>query len=717
VSARLDVRPTEQAEARPSNDEDRVSETGHWLGIDVGGTFTDLVLATANSGTFEAKVPSTPPEFDVGVVAGVDQILAKAGVEAHQLSAIVHGTTVATNAILERRGARTAMVVTEGFRDVLELTRLRHPHLYDVQWQKPPPLVPRALRFEVDERLDHAGSVLRALTRVERDRIQGLVQREDVEAVAICLLNSHVSPEHEEELAADFKAKMPQLQVTSSAELVPEIREYERWSTAVVNAYVQPLVNGYVARLEESLAERGFKGDLLIMQSSGGLLDVETARRKPVRLIESGPAAGVIAATNLVTLCSLDNAIAFDMGGTTAKASLIENGQPFEASEFEVGGGMSYRRGVLSGAGYAVRISSIDIAEVGAGGGSLVWVDGGGVPHVGPESAGAVPGPACYDRGGTRPTVTDANVVLGYYGPEGLAGGAQTINPDAAAEAIQTGVAEPLGLSALEAAFGVHAIVCAAMTSAIRAVSTERGRDPRNFSLVAFGGAGPAHAVRVAEELGIRRIVVPSSPGLFSAVGLLVADRHMDFTASYAGGSDLDLARINAVFADLRARAAESMQPSIDEPAVREDLFADVRYFGQSSELRVPVAEVPLDSSTLGQLRSDFDAHHQLTYGHNSPYHPIEIVNLRVRVSRDAPGGDKAIPAPANLDVRSSGRERSAYFGPDIGLIQVPVITRNQLDTVPSPGPLIVEDMDSTTVVPRGAKAMRDEGKNIVVTT
>jgi N-methylhydantoinase A len=451
------------------------------------------------------------------------------------------------------------------------------------------------------------------------------------------------------------------------------------------------------------------------MQSSGGLLDVDTARRKPVRLIESGPAAGVIAATNLVRTRSLENAIAFDMGGTTAKASLIESGRPFEAAEFEVGGGMNYRRGVLSGAGYAVRISSIDIAEVGAGGGSIVWIDTGGVPHVGPESAGAVPGPACYGRGGARPTVTDANVVLGYYGPDGLAGGAQSIDLEAAERAIRSVVAEPLGLTTLDAAFGVHAIASAAMTSAIRAVSTERGRDPRNYSLVAFGGAGPAHAARMAQELGIRRVVVPPSPGLFSAVGLLVAERHMDFTGSYAGRGDLDIGRINASFGDLRTRARHAMQSTMGESDVREEFFADVRYLGQSSELRVPVAEVPVDSSTLGQLRRDFDAHHQLTYGHNSPDHGIEIVNVRVRVLRDAPGGDQIVPAPAKIERPRSGRERKAYFGPNVGLVQVSVVSRSELDATPSPGPLIVEDMDSTTVVPPGATAKRDDWDDVVV--
>jgi N-methylhydantoinase A len=692
-----------------------VNKATHWLGIDVGGTFTDLVLATVGAGTFQAKVPSTPPNFDVGVVAGVDVILAASGVTAHELEAIVHGTTVATNAILERRGAKTAMVVTKGFRDVLELTRLRHPHLYDVQWQKPAPLVPRSLRFEVDERCDHAGGVLRPLSRAERDRVLGLLEREGAEAVAVCLLNSHVSPGHEEQLAADLKAHIPHLHVTASADLVPEIREYERWSTAVVNAYVQPLVNGYLERLQERLASRGFEGELLVMQSSGGLLDVETARRKPVRLIESGPAAGVIAATHLVRPGSLQDAIAFDMGGTTAKAALIERGRPFEAAEFEVGGGMSYRRGVLSGAGYAVRVSSIDIAEVGAGGGSVVWIDAGGIPHVGPQSAGAVPGPACYGRGGTRPTVTDANVVLGYYDAHSLAGGAQRISRAAAEEAIRTAVAEPLGLTTLEAAFGVHTIVSAAMTSAIRAVSTERGRDPRDYSLVAFGGAGPAHAARIAEQLGIGRVVVPPGPGLFSAVGLLVAQRHMDFTVSYAGRGDLDLERINAAFAELRARAADTFRWTRDESGVGEEPFADVRYLGQSSELRVPVAAVPLDNATLGRLRREFDAQHQQTYGHNSPDHPIEIVNLRIRVSRIAPGISRASLVPAAFEPRAEGHERTAYFGPDVGSIDVPVIARHQLDSAPSRGPMIVEDMDSTTVVPPSATAEIDDGNNVVV--
>jgi len=692
----------------------RTDDVTHWLGVDVGGTFTDLILVGPNHAHFEVKVPSTPPDFERGILAGLDEILARSGVGAEQLAAVVHGTTIATNAILERRGATTAMIATKGFKDVLELGRLRHPSLYDTFWQKPDTLVPRARCFEIDERRTSDGEVLQTVKEAEVTDVVAMLTREGVESVAVCLLNSYVNSDHETRIAQQIRERLPDLYVTCSAELVPEIKEYERWSTAVVNAYVQPLVDGYVAGLEKEMTDRGLSGDFFIMQSSGGLLDSGTARTRPVQLIESGPAAGVIAARHLTVAAGLEDSIAFDMGGTTAKASLIEKGKTFETPEYEVGGGMNNRRGLLSGAGYAVRMTSIDIAEIGAGGGSIVWVDKGNVPHVGPHSAGAHPGPACYGHGGTRATVTDADVVLGYFSSDSLAGGAQKIDRALAEAAIRDELA-PLGLSPLEAAFGVHTIVSAGMTRAIKAVTTERGRDPRAYALIAFGGAGPAHAATIAAELGIKRVIVPPSPGLFSTAGLLVSNVHMDFVTSYRGGDVLDLTAINAAFNDLGRRASAALTEDRGS-TLQLARSADVRYVGQSADLRVEVSGLPIDDTELGAIRERFDGQHLRTYGHSSQEQRIEIVNLRVRVTRVS--DHKVYTFGLSNGSRDARRvqDRTAYFGPEIGTLQVPVIGRGELSSTATSGPLIIEDMDSTTIVPPKATAVRDSLGNVVLT-
>src|SRR2546427_4277842 len=465
------------------------------IGVDVGGTFTDVILHHTDGSATIRKLLSTPPNYDTAVVEAVAGLRDRSRVEG-----VVHGTTVATNAVLERRGALTALVTTAGFRDVLELRRLRIPHMYDPFWRKPEPLVPRRLRFELGERMAADGTELRPVDEDEVRAIAADLRAAGVESVAVCLLHSYRFPEHEQAVGRILRAELPDVMLSLSSDILREQREYERSATTVVNAYVRPLMGRYVADIRRGLDSASVEAPLTIMQSSGGVMTSGDATNRPVLALESGPAAGVVAAVGMARRLGFPNAIAFDMGGTTAKASLIEAGAVSRSREYEVGGSLSTGSRLMRGAGELLRIPSIDIAEVGAGGGSIAWLDPGGGLQVGPRSAGAAPGPACYGRGGEEPTVTDANVFLGYI-PEGpLADGQITVSHERAERALER-VAVPLGLSTGEAAAGIHAIANARMTRALRSGSSEKRRDPREFALIAYGGAGPLPAVGLAEDL------------------------------------------------------------------------------------------------------------------------------------------------------------------------------------------------------------------------
>ena len=487
------------------------------LGVDVGGTFTDVILHRANGTAAIRKVLSTPPSYDVAVVEASAGLAAAVAVED-----VVHGTTVATNAVLERRGALTALVTTEGFRDVLELRRLRIPRMYEPFWRKPEPLVPRRLRFEIGERMAADGAVLKPLDDAEARWLAGSLRAAGVESVAVCLLHSYLYPEHEQRLGAILRDELPGVAVSLSSEILREQREYERTATTVVNAYVRPLMGHYVSAIRTGLDAAAIHAPLTIMQSSGGVMTSDDATSRPVLALESGPAAGVVAALAIAIRLGHENAISFDMGGTTAKASLIEHGAVTRGREYEVGGSLSAGSRLMRGAGELLRIPTIDIAEVGAGGGSIAWRDAAGGLQVGPRSAGADPGPVCYGRGGTQPTVTDANVLLGLI-PEGsLAEGEITVSRNLAVAALEP-LGSELGLPIDELAAGIHAIANARMMRALRSVSSEKGRDPRDFALIAYGGAGPVHATGLADDLGCSTVLVPVLAGLFSALGLLYA--------------------------------------------------------------------------------------------------------------------------------------------------------------------------------------------------
>jgi N-methylhydantoinase A len=676
------------------------------IGIDIGGTFTDLVYLTPEGGIRRAKVLSTPDDYARGIAEGLGASIARGEIDVTAVAQLMHGTTVATNAILEGKGARVALITTEGFRDVLEIRRLRMPVLYDIRWRKPEPLVPRRLRFEVPERIDHLGAVERPLDETAAREVVDRVLASGVEAIAICLLNAYADGAHERRLRELIRARDATIPVTLSSELLPEIKEYERSSTSVVNAYVVPVVRRYLQRLEAELRARAIAKPLTIMQSSGGAMSAQAAAERPIHIIESGPAAGVVGAAEVARRLGRLSLLSFDMGGTTAKAALVDAGEFHRVGSLEVGGGINISGRLLSGGGYHVRAPAIDIAEVGAGGGSLVQLDAGGALKVGPESAGAAPGPVCYARGGTTPTVTDANVVLGFINPHALAGGTFPVRHDLAVEAIEAHVARPLKLTVEDAAWGVHRVADAMMARAVRAVSTERGRDPREFALLAFGGNGPVHAATIARLLDIRRILVPPVPGVFSALGMLFPDVEHHYVRTFKrvlGRVAPDL--LEAEFAALEQDGAAALAEEGFAPADRRfERAIDLRYAGANSELTVAW---PAAGDVAAQLRVAFSRQHERQYGYSSADETIETMNLRL-VAR---GVAKEARVPARLSLAEEtalpGGSRRVYFGPERGWIDTPILSRMQLGAEWHAGPLLVEEFDSTTVVPPDGRARR----------
>ncbi|MBS0219656.1 MAG: hydantoinase/oxoprolinase family protein [Proteobacteria bacterium] len=690
-----------------------IAEPGGWrLGVDVGGTFTDLVLLSPDGRATTRKVLSTTANYADAILQGVRELLASAGIAAGEIAELIHGTTVATNAILERRGARTGLVTTDGFRDLLEIGRIRLSRLYDMDQQRPVPLVRRRWRFEVEERLDHQGNVLRPINSHSLDRVIDALVTEDFESLAICLVHAYANPAHERAVAAAIRARLPDLHITLSSEVLPEIREFERTSTTVTNAYVMPVIGHYLSTLETKLNSLGMKAPILIMQSNGGVMSSRRARQRPVQLIESGPAAGVIAAAALARRVDAPNVISVDMGGTTAKASVIEDYEIKRSNEFEIGGPISQGSRLNKGGGYLLRTPAIDIAEVGAGGGSLVTIDAAGALHVGPQSAGAVPGPVCYDLGGTVPTLTDANVTLGYLAQDRLPSGL-VLAAEKGRQAIATQIARPLELSIDEAAYGVYLVGCAGIARAVRAVTVERGRDPRDFTIVAFGGNGPLLAAEMARSLEVGSVLVPLAPGVFSALGLLEADveHHLvrTFNRPLDGLADEDLAH---ELSSLATEARDLMLAEGHTQQLEATSAVDARYAGQSFELTVTVPH--LDAPGLAAaIAEDFGREHERTYGHRASGDPIQIVNLRA-VARVPQAAERHAIRPTT-EPNPDQTQRLAYFGPQLGRLPTPVIDRFDLGKEPRSGPLLIEEYDATTLVPPGCAAWLDALGNIVI--
>jgi N-methylhydantoinase A len=665
------------------------------IGVDVGGTFTDLVALDADGTARISKVLSTPPDYGAAVVEGVAALTRGRT----QVAGVVHGTTVATNALLERRGAATALVTTGGFRDVLELRRLRIPQMYDPFWRKPDPLVRRRLRFELAERMAADGEVLAPLCEADVRAVAADLRASAVESVAVCLLHSYRYPAHEEAVGRILREELPGTTVSLSSEIMREQREYERTATTVVNAYVRPLMARYVATIRSGLDAAGIDAPLTIMQSSGGVMTSADAARRPVLALESGPAAGVVAALAMCRQLGVTNAIAFDMGGTTAKASLIENDAVSRAREYEAGGLLSSSSRLLRGAGELLRIPTIDIAEVGAGGGSLAWLDSAGGLQVGPRSAGADPGPACYGRGGVEPTVTDANVILGYIPAGPLASGDLAVLPELAGRALER-VAGPLGLTTAELAAGVHALANARMTRALRAVSSEKGRDPRDFALIAYGGSGPVHAAGLAAELGCGTVLVPALAGLFSSLGLLFARPEFhDVHPCHLDARAVAPAELARILEGLRARIA----PSLVGDEVDWVASAELRYGEQSWEVEVDLAPGPVDTASLAGLVARFEDEHERLYGvRGEPDSPVEIRALRLAGLGPATGSEGLRFADAR---QVAAGTRAAAF--DSEVIETPVRGRASIGPGAEPGPLLVDEYDTTVVVPPGWSVRR----------
>jgi N-methylhydantoinase A len=687
------------------------------VGVDIGGTFTDIVLALADGTLLVNKTSSTPDDPGLAVVNGLAEVLRAAGVPPDAVVEIVHGTTVASNTILQKKGARTGLITSRGFRDVLEIGRIRTPDLYDLQWDKPVPLVERRWRLEVEERVGADGAVLRPLDHLGLVAAADRLIADGITSIAVCFINSYLNPVHEEAAERLLRDRYPGLDVTASYRVLPEIKEYERTSTTVVNAYLLPIMHRYLDRLAASLAQLGITAPLLVVASNGGVMGAAQAADRPVFAVGSGPAAGVAGAARLGAMTGHGNLIAFDMGGTTAKASLVEDGRLSLTSEYEFREGISTSSRFIKAGGYMLKAPAIDIAEVGAGAGSIAFIDSGGLLRVGPESAGAVPGPACYGLGGERPTVTDANVVLGFLNPAYLTGGERRLDAGRARAAIARTVAGPLGLDLDAGAHGIREVANANMARAIRAVTVERGRDPRDFTLMAFGGSGPVHAVDVARALEIPRVLVPIAPGVFTAVGMLASDLEHHFVrASASPLSTLSLAAVNARLDEMRHEAmailAAEGYPGTD---VRIAVQADCRYVGQGSELTVPVATVPLDAAGVLAIGQAFATEYAATYG-AATGEEVELVNVRLVATGVRTHRLDFAAVKASTASRGDATTRAVSFVRGAPRVETPVIGRDAVGAIPRRGPLVIESYDSTVVVPPDCDVVADAAGNLLLT-
>jgi N-methylhydantoinase A len=676
------------------------------IGVDAGGTFTDFFARDAATGrVVRHKRPSTPDDPSRAILDGLEELAARGGIDLGQIVRLGHGTTVGTNALIQRRGGKVAMITTEGFRDLLEIGRQTRPHMFDLQRDAPPPVVPRERRLELAERVMADGAVLTAPDPATISTLVEAVRDSGAESVAVCFLFSFLNPDHERQVGAAIEIALPGIQVSLSSEVRPEFREFERFTTTAINAYLQPVMGRYVSALHSGLAARAPNATIGINQSNGGLMTPETARRFPVRTALSGPAAGVVGAIHEAKAGGRPNVITIDVGGTSADMALIRDGAADISFEREV-------------ADFPIRLPVIDIHTIGAGGGSIAWFDRDGLLKVGPDSAGAVPGPACYGRGGTLPTVSDANLVLGRLGSE-LVDGGMTMDT-AAAHAALAPVAERLGVNVERAALGVIEIVSANMVRAIRTISVERGYDPRAFALMPFGGAGPLHAREIAVELGMAEILAPGAPGVLCAEGLLVADQKEDFVRSRR--LPLTEASMPDLLADASTLLAKAVgwfeTEAIPPPRRALEMTLDCRYVGQNFELRVPLANGPvLDPDalpTLPDILAGFFTAHHTAYGYATETEPVEAINLRLtalgrsETYREAPPGS-ATTAP------TPKAHRPVWFTPD-GAVETPVYQRR--DLAPGTritGPAIIEQLDATTPIHPADIATVDDAGNLLI--
>jgi len=687
----------------------------HRIGADIGGTFTDLVMVDDHGDSFHvAKVLTTPDEPDRAVVEGVDRLVADGGVAAGDVGQLIHGTTLFTNALIERKGAKTALVTTKGFRDAVEIAREHRFDMYDLWMERPEPIAPRRLRLEVAERILADGTVTVPLDEASVEALVPLLKREGVEAVAVCLLHSYRNDTHERRVGAILEKHLPGVAVSLSCDVNPEIREYERASTTLCNVYVMRIAHDYLRRLETRLGDRGVTGALTIMQSQGGACDVATAARYPIRLVESGPAAGALAAASYGRLIGADDLLSFDMGGTTAKACLILDGAPLIAPDFEVDRKYRFKKG----SGLPIKVPVIEMIEIGAGGGSLVRLDAMGRLAVGPQSAGAVPGPVSYGRGGTEPTVTDADLILGYLDPAFFLGGTMALDVGAARSAVADKVAGPLGLQVEAAAYGIHRLVNENMASAARIHGVERGTDAGRLPLFAFGGAGPVHAYGVARILGSPQVVYPLGAGVMSAAGLLSAPLSFDFVRTMPMGLEaMDWPAVMAALDQMEAEGRRILGRSVPAETITFRRSADVRYRRQGYDLTVEVPDGPLGPGSEDAIKAAFEAAYRAIYGQTPDNVELDVISWRVVAAGPMPrlALPKAETGAGDVAAAIKGR-RAIYLADEEAMVEVPVYDRYRLAAgARFEGPAVVEERESTVILAGPCTAHVDEHANLIV--
>ncbi len=690
------------------------------LGIDVGGTFTDGVMIDENTGdVFYTKVLSTPKDPSEGFLNNLDTIVEESEVSAEEIWLMVHGTTIATNSIIEGKTAKSALIITKGFKDILEIAFQIRPKLYDLFTDKPSPLIPRNLCYEITERIGPDGEVIETLREDEIDTIIGKIRDNHIESVAVCFLHSYINDAHEQKIYKILKRKLPDLLVTLSSRISPEFREYPRASTSVINAVIRPIVSKYVDKIEDGLKKRRINCGCYLMQSNGGVISSGDSKIEPARIIESGPAAGVIIASFISKLAGYKNAICLDIGGTTAKMGIILDGQPRISRELEVGSAAFSRSTATRASGYPLRTPSIDLVEIGAGGGSLAWIDSGGVLRVGPQSAGANPGPACYPEGGNKPTITDANLVLGRLNPNFFLGGKMKLRYSNAVDAIKKHCSEKLNINVVNTALGIINLAVSNMVNAIRFISVEKGYDPREFCLVATGGAGPLHANLIADELKIPRVIIPLNPGVASGLGLLISDIKHEVSKTVLTMKDLSDNETGNI---IKALVGEANEKIIRQGVRKENVSiiysADMRYKGQSYELNVPIDSSLIKNIRINSIKELFHKEHERSYGFFNQGHEIEIVNLRVTaigkladyIPKIVKEGSKKPNASAMKNSRevyfnSHGKNSGCKIYDRTGLLQ-----NNIID-----GPAVVEEVDSSTVILPGYLALVDKYGNLII--
>jgi N-methylhydantoinase A len=683
------------------------------IGVDVGGTFTDFVLLDEATGQVHFWKSLTDYEDIAGaIIKGIENLTVRHGFSLVDVTHIAHATTLVTNAIIERRGARVGLITTRGFRDTLEIGREGRYDIYDLFLERPEPLVPRHLRCEVSERIDATGTVVVGLQDEDVAAALDTFEKNDVEAIAVCFMHSYLNPEHERQVKRLIQARLPDMPVSLSSDIAAEIREYERTNTACANAYIQPIVRAYLTDLDSRLKAKGFSGTLQLMFSEGGMTTAHVACDEPIKLIESGPAAGAVAAGFFSRIANAPNLVSFDMGGTTAKMCLLQSGEPRRSNEFEAARAKRFKKG----SGLPLKLPVVDLIEIGAGGGSIAFLNAMGLPKVGPTSAGSRPGPACYGLGGTQPTVTDANLVLGYLSPENSLGGQVALNSDKAATAIETAFSTHLDRSATEGAAGIHSIVNETMASATRMYLAENGKDPAEQAMLAFGGAGPSHAFDLAKRLGIKRIIVPPGAGVMSALGMLVSEPTTTLSRSYMGRlPTIDWSRVNATIREMEdVGRALLLDAGTAEDAIFFERHADLRFVGQGFEVTAPIPTGTLAEASRGAIEESFILAYEVLFGRRIEGVEIEATTWRVR-ARSAPRNLHLKFPIATSDRSPEKGIRKAWFSGS-GLVDCKILDRVCMAPgFVTSGPAIVEEAETTIVAGPGSTLTVDPHLNVII--